>query len=215
MEVEAKTQNTLVYFLNNTMYINLTNLCTNKCVFCIRGLNDSVAGADLRLENENVDAQTVIEEIKQNEPENRHEIVFCGYGEPLIKIEVIKEVARFIKKNYPNVPVRVNTNGQANLIHRRNVVSELVGLIDRISVSLIAENADVYEELTKCKFDKKMAYESVKNFMSTCVDYGIQTTATVVVGYKNYKINVEKCKKIAEELGVDFKIREWLDEGYK
>src|ERR1035437_3060957 len=195
-------KNKYVYFLKNTMYINVTNLCTNNCVFCIRDLNDTVAGTDLKINDENVTAESIIDEIKSNSPEKRDEIVFCGYGEPLIKIELVKDVARFIKQNYPNVPVRVNSNGQGNLIHRRNIVTGLVGLVDRISISLNAENADLYEKITKCKFDKKMAYESVKNFIQNCKDCGIQTTATVVSGFENYEVNIEECRKIAEELGV-------------
>lgn len=206
--------NTLAYLLGDAMYINLTNLCTNSCVFCIRSLNDKVAGADLWLKDEDVTVEEVIAQIKVLEPEKRKEIVFCGYGEPLIKLEEVKQVAAFLKENYPTIPVRVNTNGHANLIHRRNVAPELKGLIDAISVSLNAENADVYAQLCECNFDQNKAYEAVKEFIAECVKNGIKTTATIVTGFKDYKVDVEKCREITESLGAEFRIREWLDEGY-
>ncbi|MEI7473468.1 MAG: TatD family nuclease-associated radical SAM protein [bacterium] len=211
----TQTENKLVYFLGNTMYINVTNLCSNRCVFCIRGVSDTVAGTNLWLDGENVTAEQIIEQLDKNEPQKRDEIVFCGYGEPLIKIDIIKTVASHIKEKYPNVPVRVNTNGHANLIHKRNVVSELIGLIDRVSISLNGENADKYDEISQCKFDKNIAYEEVKNFISECAKNGIATTATVVSGYKHYNVDLSACKEIAESLGAKFKIREWLEEGYQ
>lgn len=209
------TKNKFVYFLNNTMYINVTNLCTNNCVFCIRDLSATVAGSKMKLDTENILAKDIIEEVAANEPEKRDEIVFCGYGEPLIKLDVVKEVATFIKQNYPNISVRINSNGQGNLIHRRDIVPQLTGLIDKISVSLNAEDEDNYEKITKCKFDKKLAYQSVKDFIKKCKNANIQTTATVVSGFEGYDVDVDKCRKIAEELGVEFKVREWLSEGYK
>ncbi|MDD3149428.1 MAG: TatD family nuclease-associated radical SAM protein, partial [Candidatus Gastranaerophilales bacterium] len=156
-------QSKIVYFLDNTMYINVTNLCTNSCVFCLREISDTVFGENLWLKNENVTADKIIEEIKANSPESRNEIVFCGYGEPLIKLDIVLKVAAFIKENYPKMPVRVNTNGQASLIHKRNIVPELSEVIDKISVSLNAENADLYAEICQCKFEKEECYQAIKD----------------------------------------------------
>lgn len=202
----------LVYFLDGNIYINLTNLCTNDCVFCIRALKDDVVGTNLRLSDEKINVEDVICQIKAMEDKIANEIVFCGYGEPLIKLEEVKQVAKYIKENYPNVKVRINTNGQANLIHKRNIVPELVGLIDKISVSLNAQNKSLYDELAVPKLEN--AYESVKDFIKECVKSGIDTTATIVTGYKNYPVDLEKCKEITLELGAKFRERPWLDNGY-
>ena len=142
-----KTQNKFAYYLGKSMYINVTNLCTNKCVFCIKSATDSVGGVNLVLDEENFTHAEIIQEIKTTYTENTKEIVFCGYGEPLIKLDIVKNVAKFIKQNYPDVQVRINSNGQGNLIHKKNIVPELVGLIDKISISLNAENAELYQEL--------------------------------------------------------------------
>lgn len=209
-----ETKDTTVYFLDNTMYINVTNLCTNKCVFCLRSTSDTVAGANLWLENQSASVEQIIGELKTNQPEKRREIVFCGYGEPLIQLETVKQVAKFIKENYKNVPVRVNTNGHANLIHKRDVTPELTGLIDKLSVSLNSDNPEQYAELAKPSFNATEAYEGVKDFIKKSVEAGIEVSATIVVGYKDYEINVKKCEEIALSLGAKLKIREWLEEGY-
>lgn len=211
----AQTNDTTVYFLENTMYINITNLCTCKCVFCIRNFSDTVSGSNLWLKEQNACAKEVIEELKTKSPQTRDEIVFCGYGEPLIQLEALKEVAKFIKDNYPNVPVRINTNGHGNLIHKRDIVPELKGLIDKISVSLNSDNAEQYKLLTNCSYDANTAFEAVKDFIKKCADAGIDTTATVVSGYKDFDINLKNCEKIVLSLGANFKVREWLEEGYK
>ncbi len=202
----------LVYLLDGTIYINLTNLCTNNCVFCIRSIKDDVVGTNLFLKDEKVQAEEVICQLKKLEDRLSKEIVFCGYGEPLIKLDVLKQVAKFIKDNYPDVKIRINTNGQANLIHKRNVIPELVGLIDKVSISLNAENEELYNELAVPNLAN--SYVAVKEFIKECVNNGIDTTATVVSGYKHYVVDIDNCKQIAESLGAKFRVREWLDSGY-
>ncbi|OGI01457.1 MAG: hypothetical protein A2Y25_06360 [Candidatus Melainabacteria bacterium GWF2_37_15] len=210
-----QTENKFAYYLGNTMYINVTNLCTNRCKFCIRNSGDSVGGVKLVLDSEKFSHEDVIKEVKDTFSDKCREIVFCGYGEPLIKLEIVKNVAQFIKQNYQQIPVRINTNGHANLIHKRNIVPELVGLVDMISVSLNAENADLYAELASPAFEKSVAYEAVKDFIQECAKNGIETTATVVSGFESYKIDIKKCQEITEELGAKFRVREWLPQGYE
>ncbi len=202
----------LVYFLDGNIYINLTNMCTNNCVFCIRAIKEDVVGTNLFLKSEKVKTEDVISQLEAMKDKIDKEIVFCGYGEPLIKLDIVKEVAKYIKDNFPSVTVRINTNGQANLIHKRNIVPELVGLIDKISVSLNAENEGLYKELAAPSMSN--SYEAVKEFIKECVKHKIDTTATVVTGYKHYDVDVDKCKKITEELGAKFRERPWLDSGY-
>lgn len=202
----------LVYFLDGKIYINLTNSCTNRCVFCIRNIKDDVVGADLFLTTENVKAADVIEQLNAMKDKISSEIVFCGYGEPMLKLEVIKEVAKYIKDNYPNVIVRINTNGHANAVYKRNVLPELKGLVDKFSISLNGENEEVYNELSQPLIEN--AYQSVKDFIRETVKEGFDTTATIVTGYKNYKVDMGKCIEITKELGAKFRERPWLNNGY-
>lgn len=202
--------NTLVYLLDGKIYINLTNRCTNDCIFCLRKDKDDVCGQALWLDDENSTAEDVIKQFNTFEPTS--EVIFCGYGEPLLKFEVLKQVAKYIKDKYPETKIRINTNGHANFANKKNVVPELKGLIDEFSVSLNAPTKEEYDELSQPKFDT--AYEEVKKFIKCCSNEGICVVASVVEGYKGRHIDLETCKKIASDLGAKFRVREWIPNGY-
>lgn len=210
--LRAMEQN-LVYLLGGKIYINLTNKCTNECVFCIRTLKDDVCGANLWLKNDSVNAEEVIKQLVAIR-NDEDEIVFCGYGEPTLKLDILKEVAKYIKENYKDVKIRLNTNGHANFIYKRNVLPELVGLIDSISVSLNASDEELYKELTQPNIVCENILDEVKDFIKKSVEAGIETTASVVSGYKDYDINLQACEKIATDAGAKFRVREWLEQGY-
>ena len=203
----------LVYLLDGNIYINLTNKCTNECVFCIRSLKDDVCGTNLWLKEDKVSAEEVIKQLKVLKKDET-EIVFCGYGEPTLKLDILKEVAKFIKENYKGVKVRVNTNGHANVIYKRNVIPELVGLVDEFSVSLNASTEKLYLELAQPNLPCSNVLNEVKDFIRKSVEAGIPAVASVVSGYKHYDVNLEECEKIANELGAKFRVREWLERGY-
>ena len=202
--------NILVYQLEGKIYINLTNKCTNDCIFCLRRDKDDVKGQELWLDNEDFTSKDVILQLKKFELSS--EVVFCGYGEPLLKLDMLKEVAKYIKDNYPNVKIRINTNGHANYVYKRNIAPELKGLVDLISVSLNAENSQEYDRLSQPSFQG--AYEEVKKFIKACSDAGIEVVASIVEGYKGEHHDIELCKKIAQECGATLRVREWIENGY-
>ncbi len=206
------TEDNLVYLLDGKVYINLTNSCTNNCVFCIRDIKDDVVGANLFLSSENVKAEDVIAQLEKIHEKLSSEIIFCGYGEPMLKLDIIKKVAKYIKEKYPNTIIRINTNGQANLVYKRNVLPELKGLIDRFSVSLNGENEEVYNRISLPKIEG--AYTAVKDFIKEAVKEGFDTTATIVTGYKNYNVDMPKCIEITKDLGAKFRERPWIENGY-
>ena len=157
--------NILVYTLENKIYINLTNRCTNDCIFCLRKDKDDVCGQKLWLDSEDFGAEDVIEQFNKILQSFAHggyknEVVFCGYGEPLLKLDILKTVAKYIKDNYPQTKIRINTNGHANYVYKRNIAPELKGLIDEISVSLNGSTSAEYDELSQPKFEN--AYDEVK-----------------------------------------------------
>jgi len=211
--------NILVYTLENKIYINLTNRCTNDCIFCLRKDKDDVCGQKLWLDSEDFTAEEVIkqfEEIiasgKKEGTEFKNEVVFCGYGEPLLKFDILKNVAKYIKDKYPEIKIRINTNGHANFVYKKNIVPELAGLIDEISVSLNGSTSEEYDELSQPKFEN--AYEEVKKFIKCCTDSKIHTVASVVDGYKGRRLDTLECAKIAKSLGADLRVREWIVNGY-
>ena len=202
--------NILVYELDKKIYINLTNRCTNECIFCLRQDKDDVCGQELWLDSEDFTSEDVIEQLKKFNLSS--EVIFCGYGEPMLKFEVLRQVAKYIKETYPEIKIRVNTNGHANFIYKKNVVPELVGLVDEFSVSLNASNSEEYDELSQPKFEN--AYEEVKKFIKCSADAGIETVASIVDGYKGRRLDVEKCREIAESLGAKLRVRERIVNGY-
>jgi len=193
-------QGRITYPIRNSLYLNITNRCTAACTFCVRYHTDFVKGHNLRLGQEPT-AEELIKEI--GDPKRYTEIVFCGYGEPLLRLDVVKAVSGEVKRM--GGKVRIDTNGHANLIYKRNVLPELAGLVDAVSVSLNAQNAELYEKLTQPKFGIA-AYEAVKDFIREAKKYIPDVTATAVSAPG---VDVEACRRIADELGAKFRVREY------
>lgn len=188
----------LVYRLGDSLYLNVTNRCTNRCSFCIRAKSPLLRGYNLRLEREPTEEE-LLKAVE--DPTQFREIVFCGYGEPLIRLDLVKRLAARFKER--GVKVRVNTNGQANLIHGRDVVSELSGVVDSMSISLNAESKSKYLTLCKPEFGPN-AYDSVLDFVSRAKTQ-IGKVSLTVVGHP--EVNIESCRELAESLGCEFKVR--------
>jgi len=161
-----------------------------------------------------VTADDVIAQIKEKQSSIKDEIVFCGYGEPLTRYNDVIEVCRYIKNSMPEIKIRINTNGHGNFIAKRNIVPDLAPLVDSISISLNAQNEDLYNKISKPSFDD--AYQSMLDFAKLCVEAGIDTTLSVVSGYKTdlYPVDVMACKEIALNMGAKFRAREWIQNGY-
>jgi TatD DNase family protein len=191
----------VTYKIRNSLYLNITNRCTNECYFCTRTTDPIVQGYNLRLEDE-PSAEDIIKEI--GDPKKYDEIVFCGYGEPTLRLNVIKEVSKKTKEMGGRV--RLNTNGHGNLINKRNILPELNGLIDSVSVSLNAEDSEKYNKICHPVF-KNGTYEAVKEFIREARKYIPEVVATIV---DVPEVDEEKCKEIAEkELGVKFRGRRY------
>ncbi len=206
----------LVYFLGQKAYINITNACTNACRFCVRDIKDDVKGANLWLDVQNVKADDVIEQIKNSAQKvlEGGEIIFCGYGEPLIKFEEVKKICQYIRKEMPKLKIRINTNGHGNFVNKKNIVPELKELVDSISISLNAQNEDLYNRLSQPKFEG--AYQAMLDFAQECTKCGIDTTMSVVSKFREdeYELDLKKCEEIAKNTGAKFRNREWIKEGY-
>jgi TatD DNase family protein len=187
----------IAYKIRGSLYLNITNRCTNRCSFCVRFRSDYVKGHRLRLAGE-----PSVEEIKAaiGEPSSYDEVVFCGYGEPLLRLEAVKEVASWVKRRGGRV--RINTNGHGNLIHGRNILPELEGLVDSVSVSLDAQDPKTYEKLCAPQFPN--AFEEVLAFIREAKAYIPDVQATVV---DMEGVDLEKCRALAEGLGVKLRVR--------
>jgi TatD family-associated radical SAM protein len=190
----------ITYEIRDALYINLTNRCTNNCSFCIRKHPEGM-GVDLWLRSE-----PPIEEILADleTPKAYSEVVFCGFGEPLERLKEVIEVCRYLKKK--GAQVRINTNGQANLIWGRNIVPELAGLVDSISISLNAANAKDYVQICKPEHGEA-AYSAVLEFAQECVKYIPEVCLTVVDVISAR--DIELCRSIACTMGAEFRVRHY------
>lgn len=191
----------IVYKLRNSLYLNITIRCNADCIFCNRKGDAVVKGYNLKIEHEPT-SQEIIEAI--SDPTKYDEIVFCGYGEPTIRLDVIKEVARWVKED--GGKVRLNTDGHGNIINNRNIVPELAGLIDSVSISLNSIDPKQYGELMRV--DGERFHKAMVEFARECKKYIPEVTMTVI-GMD--KIEQEKAKQFVEqEIGVAFRVRPYF-----
>lgn len=206
------------YELGNSLYINLTNRCSNACEFCLRSgtsnveskeweTSDDLSGAnELWLDHE-PSVDEIINDIKKRDLNKYDEVVFCGFGEPFMRFDDCVEVAKWLKSQSKDVKVRVNTNGQANLIHQRDVTDEMVGLFDVVSISLNNKNPLEYNNICHSDFGQK-AYDALLQFGQKCASKGIETVFTVVDLLPLE--DIEKCKQIANAHGGKLRIRKYI-----
>lgn len=195
----------IAYPIRNSLYLNVTSRCSNRCTFCTRESSPIVKGHDLRL-----DCEPTAKEIlaAAGDITGFDEVVFCGFGEPLLRWDVVREVARELKAR--GARVRINTNGQARLFLGRDILPEMNGLVDALSVSLNAPDSARYTKL--CRPDAgEAAYEAVKEFIREARSFVPSVTASVVA---LPGVDVEACRRIAEaELGAAFRIRPFNEVG--
>jgi len=193
----------ITYIYHKNLYVNLTNRCASACTFCIKQKWEwKYRGKDLKLDHEH-SAKEVIKAISN--PKKYPEIVFCGYGEPTLRLEVLKEVAVWVKSKGGRV--RVNTTGLASLFYGRNIVPELKGLVDAVSVSLNAGNTKDYVRIQRPQFGAR-SYRGVLSFIRQSKKYIPEVTITCI---PLPGLDISKCPAIAKKLGVHYRERPYLN----
>ncbi|MDR3319011.1 MAG: TatD family nuclease-associated radical SAM protein [Clostridiales bacterium] len=191
-----------VYEIGNKLYINLTNRCSNRCNFCVRNNGASYGGYNLRLTKEPSVAEVL---AAAGNPTDYKEIVFCGYGEPTYRFNAVMELAGVWKQS--GVPLRINTNGQADFICGCDISAELARAVDVISISLNTGSAQKYRRICRSIYGEK-AFDAILNFAKRCVKAGARVIFTVVDILPAR--DVEAAKQIAAACGAEFKIRELI-----
>lgn len=197
-------QDTIAYMIRNSLYLNVTNRCSNRCTFCPKFDDFAVKGHELQLSHEPNFAEVI---AAVDSASGFEEVVFCGYGEPLVRLDLVKEVAAELKRR--GIKVRVNTDGQANLVHGRNILPELAGLVDVLSVSLNAANAEDYQRLCNTPFGAA-GFQGVCDFLREAPKHVPQVTASAVTVPG---LDVGKVRELALSLGVDYREREYAEVG--
>jgi cyclic pyranopterin phosphate synthase len=187
----------------DTLFLNITNRCSNSCSFCVRNSNPGLSGYKLWLDREPTEQEiwTAFEdEVKKTD----REVVWCGFGEPTTRLDTVLSLSRRITQGYPNLRVRLDTDGLASLRNAgRNVARELSEAgIYYVSISLNAENQEKYELF--CRPSIPRSFQAVLDFARACRKHASHVRLTVV---NLESIDISKCRDIAEDLGCDFQVR--------
>ena len=199
---------TVTYEVDNGLYVNITNKCTNRCEFCIRNNGDGAYGSDsLWLERE-PSVDEIIDSILSRDLDKYSEIVFCGYGEPTVRLYDMCEVAKRVKDAHPCVKIRVNTNGHASLMHGDDAPRMFEKCIDAVSISLNTPSAEKYEEICHPVYKEK-AFPALLDFAKNVKNY-VQNAQFSVVKETLTAEEIEECKKISERTGVYLRLRDYI-----
>ena len=197
----------ITYYVGTGLYVNITNRCSNRCEFCIRNNGDGAYGSDsLWLESEPSEAQ-IIESILSHPEGSFSELVFCGYGEPSYRIETARAVALAIKEKYPNIPIRINTNGHSDLINGRDTAPEYKDAFDVVSISLNTPSSDHYDSLCHPAFSG--AHAALIDFASRVKKY-VPTVVFSVIRQTLTEAELDECRRISDSAGVTLKIRDYI-----
>ncbi len=195
----SESKQTLAYEIRGALYLNITDRCTLVCAFCPKH-NGSTQVHDYELAMDHLpSAEAVIEAI--GDPTRYSEVVFCGYGEPTLRLKVLLQVAEWVKSQGGRV--RVNTDGLANRVNKRNVLPEMQGKIDALSVSLNAQNEAIYNR--HCRPELAGSYADMLDFLRQAPEYIPEVTASAIDGLEG--VDIDACRQIAEDLGFQFRRR--------
>ena len=197
---------TITYTVGDSLYVNTTNRCSNSCDFCVRSHGEALYG-DLWLDREPT-REEILADIERREPEKFPELVFCGYGEPTERQDDIVWVMRELKRAHPSLKIRINTNGQADLINNRDTTPELAGLVDTLSVSLNCANAKSYQAVCHSEFGER-AFDALSDYARRAKRYVPRVIFSVVRG-SIPDSDIDVCQKIADDAGVTLRVREML-----
>ncbi|MEM2947657.1 MAG: TatD family nuclease-associated radical SAM protein [Candidatus Bathyarchaeia archaeon] len=205
--MSAKKRPSIVYWLGENLYLNVTNRCSNNCYFCLRNFREGVGGFNLKLEREPTVKEIIAELENIINWRNWREIVFCGFGEPLLRLDCVLEVSRWIRRHYGKiVTLRVDTNGQAILYNEGRKVAEELKMagIDKVSVSLNAHDKEAYNQICKPTFEN--AFESIIEFIKKTKGLlDVEITAIRIP-----EVDIQKVEEIARQMGVKFRVREYI-----
>jgi cyclic pyranopterin phosphate synthase len=196
-----------VYWLDNSLYLNITNRCSNNCWFCFRNFEQGVGGFNLKLKEEPTAAAVIAELQEALALRNWSEVVFCGFGEPTERLDLLLEVAQWIKAHHPRILIRLDTNGHGYALNKgRDVAKELKAAgVSKVSVSLNGHNEETYGENCRPKFTG--AFEAVLEFVTKAKKAELEVEVSAV---RMPEVDIQKVKAITESMGVPFRIREYI-----
>jgi cyclic pyranopterin phosphate synthase len=197
----------IAYWLDNSLYLNITNRCSNDCWFCFRNFKQGVGDFNLKLEREPRTTEVKAELEAALGLRRWDEVVFCGFGEPTARLDVLLEVARWIRKRGDSIPIRLDTNGHGYTLNKgRNVAQELNSAgVNRVSVSLNGHDEASYVE--NCRPQFKGGFAAVLEFIKKVKRAGLDIEVSAV---RIPEVDLEKIGAIAESLDVPLRVRDYI-----
>ncbi|MBQ8509820.1 MAG: radical SAM protein [Clostridia bacterium] len=201
---------TITYTVGESLYVNTTNRCSNSCDFCVRSHGEELYG-DLWLDREPT-REEILADIQKRTLSDYRELVFCGYGEPAERLDDIVWVCRQLRASddpsVSGVKIRVNTNGQSDLINGRDTAADYEGCFDVVSISLNCADAKSYQQVCHSEFGET-AFDALIDFARR-VKAHVPTVILSVVRGSIPDEDIEKCRQIADKIGVTLRVREML-----
>ncbi len=200
--IGARPDTAFTYKIGNSLYINITNRCNAYCIFCDRDKEAVLSGYNLKMSRgQEPDAEVYNKEI--GDPANYKEIVFCGYGEPTVRWETVKEVAAYVKNN--GGKTRLLTNGHGNVINKRDILPELKGLIDTVAVSFNSPDRDQYAVLMGLD---SSYFDAMVSFARNAKKYADKVVMSII---SMNEVDIERARKFVEDdIGVEFRVRQYF-----
>ena len=200
----------ITYRLGNSLYLNITNKCPCDCVFCIRNSSDGInPGESLWFEEGEPSPDEILKALKAIDfaKEQYQEIVFCGFGEPTMRLDVVIECAAYLRgnKENKNLPIRLNTNGLSDLINGKETAPLLAAYIDHVSISLNAPDAASYNALCLPSFGEG-SHKAIIQFAKDCKSLIAKVTFTILEGTLD-KEAFEKCRNLCDSLDIPLRVR--------
>ena len=197
---------TITYQIKDSIYVNLTNRCPCACTFCIRNNGAGVFGSDSLW----LDREPTLDEVTASlagwDYTRFREVVFCGYGEPTERLDVLLTAAEHLTGRDPTLRIRVNTNGLSDLINGHPTAALFADKADCLSISLNTDDAAEYLAICRPKFGKA-AYPAMLDFARMAVVSVPEVVMTVVGEPVASREKQERCRAIAENLGARFRVR--------
>ena len=204
----------IVYEHGNGLYLNITNRCPTVCCFCIKSKwNMRYRGYNLRLEKEPSLDEVIRDVDLAFQRKDFVAIVFCGYGEPMMRWELIRVFSSLVREKGIrgvdcNKRIRINTNGLGNLINKRDITVEMKGLIDAVCVSLNTLDPKKWFEIMRPLKGYENGFESVIDFILKAKENVKEVVVTVV---DLEEVDVEGVEEFAKKVGVKFRKRAFLE----
>ena len=198
----------ITYIVEDKLYVNITNRCSNRCDFCIRNNGDGAYGSDSLWLQREPTREEILSSVRSHDLSVFPELVFCGYGEPTYRLDDAIFVAKEIKSEYRDLKIRINTNGQSDLINGRDTSSEYEGAFDIVSISLNTPNAGKYHQICHSVYGEK-AFDAMLKFANNVKRFVPAVQLSAVKETLNFE-EIELCKQICKDIGVTLRLRDYI-----